>query len=79
MSDKIKSSIFTRSALAGEIISRAISAKTVFLKKFVHIVVITLQFDDECDTIIYQIHRVFYDNFLKNFFQNNKEVIERNG
>ena len=69
MSDTIKFSYFSRHALQSEIISRSVSAQKVFLWTKNEITYIRLTFGDNIDTIIYEVNSVFYNKFLKNFFE----------
>ena len=69
MNDTVKFSYFSRHALQSEIISRSVSAQKVSLRAKDGITYIRLTFGDNIDTIVYEVSSIFYDKFLKNFFE----------
>jgi hypothetical protein len=69
MNDTVKFSYFSRHALQSEILSRSVSAQKVSLRAKDGITYIRLTFGDNIDTLVYEVNSIFYDKFLKNFFE----------
>jgi hypothetical protein len=76
MNDTVNFSYFSRHALQSEIISRSVSAQKISLRTNKGITHIRLTFGDNIDTIIYEVNSIFYDNFLKSFFEKMDDKIK---